>query len=68
MNQFNPPKYIKMSLDNIDGNAFAIMAAFKREAKEQGWSSEDIEKVLTRAKSGNYSNLIITITAHIQYK
>lgn len=57
-----------MSLVGVDGNAFAIMGEFKRKAKEQGWSSEDIEKVLTRAKSGNYSNLIITITAHIQYK
>lgn len=64
MNLFNPPKHVKMTLAGIDGNAFAIMAAFSKNAKRQGWSLEEINKVLTEAKSGDYYHLIAVIDEH----
>lgn len=55
-----------MSLDLTDsnGNAFAIMANFQRAAKREGWKSEEIDKVLTEAKSGDYNHLLGTILDH----
>ena len=67
MNLFNPPKYVKGSLVGVDGNAFSLMGYFKRNATRQGWSKEDIDLVLTKAKSGDYDNLIVTLDAHLEY-
>ena len=64
MNLFNPPKFVKMTLVGIDGNAFAIMGAFQREARRQGWTSEEINKVLEEARSSNYDHLLVTIDSH----
>lgn len=68
MNLFNPPKYVKGSLVGVDGNAFALMGYFKINAVKQGWAKEDIDLVLTKAKSGDYDNLIVTLDAHLEYE
>lgn len=68
MNLFNPPKYVKGSLVGVDGNAFALMGYFKINAQRQGWTKEDIDLVLTKAKSGDYDNLIVTLDAHLEYE
>lgn len=68
MNLFNPPKYVKGSLVGVDGNAFALMGYFKINAVKQGWTKEDIDLVLTKAKSGDYDNLIVTLDAHLEYE
>jgi len=43
-----------------DGNAFAIMGACKRAAKEAGWSKEHIDEYLKQAMSGDYDHLLAT--------
>ena len=63
-NLFNPGKYVSLDLVDSDGNAFAIMAIFQRTAKREGWKNEEIEKVLTEAKSGDYNHLLGTILDH----
>ena len=63
-NLFNPGKYVSLDLADSDGNAFAVMANFQRAAKREGWKSEEIDKVLTEAKSGDYSHLLGTILDH----
>lgn len=45
-------------------NANTICSVFKRNAKAQGVSSEDINAVLTAARSGDYENLKAVITAN----
>ena len=65
-NLFNPEKRIKMSLVGIDGNAHVIMGTFQRNARRQGWSSEEINAVIEKCKSGNYDDLICNIMAHIE--
>lgn len=63
-NLFNPGKYVSLDLTDSNGNAFAVMANFQRAAKREGWKSEEIDKVLTEAKSGDYSHLLGTILDH----
>lgn len=63
-NLFNPPKFVELDLVGLDGNAFNLLGVFQREARRQGWNSEDIEKVLKEAKSSNYDHLLLTLTSH----
>lgn len=63
-NLFNPGKYVSLDLADSDSNAFAVMANFQRAAKCEGWKSEEIDKVLTEAKSGDYNHLLGTILDH----
>jgi hypothetical protein len=57
-------KRIKLNLVGLDGNAFSIMGAFKRQARKEGWTDEEIRKVLEKAMSGDYNHLLATIAAH----
>jgi hypothetical protein len=54
---------VEMQLVGADGNAYSILGRFRSEARRQGWDSESIEKVLTRARSGDYDNLLYTISS-----
>lgn len=65
MNLFTPAKTVKMTLVGLDGNAFTLMGAFKQSAQRQGWSKEDIYKVLDECKTGDYNNLICVLMDHI---
>ncbi len=51
--------------DEIDGNAFAIMGTFRRQAKKEGWTDEEIEVVMTEAKSNDYNHLLQTLMGAI---
>ena len=52
---------IQGTLVGVDGNAFSLMGAFKRDARKAGWPQSEIDKVLEKAMSGNYDNLIATL-------
>lgn len=47
-----------LSLVGQDGNAFAIMGRAQGAARKAGWSKEQIEFVMTKARSGDYDNLL----------
>lgn len=53
-----------LKLAGLDGNAFSLMGAFQRQAKKEGWSKQEIEAVLTEAKSGDYEHLVGTLADH----
>lgn len=57
-------KKVNLQMVGLDGNAFAIMAAFQRQARKEGWTQNEIKEVLDRAMSGDYSHLISTIAEH----
>lgn len=57
-------KKVNLTLVGLDGNAFALMGAFNRQARREGWTKEEIDFVLTKAKSGNYDNLVSTLADH----
>lgn len=51
-------KKVKMKLVGEDGNAFAILGRFKREARRQGFEESWITDVIDEANRGNYDVLI----------
>jgi hypothetical protein len=63
-NLFSPPLFIDLELVGLDGNAFNLMGAFQRQAIREGWSREDIQKVLNECISGDYDHLVATLNEH----
>ena len=49
---------LNIDLEGVDGNTFALIAYFKREARRAGWSPEEITKVLDDAMSEDYNHLL----------
>lgn len=64
MNLFNPAKTVKMTLVGVDGNIFVVFGTFRCNARRQGWTSEEINKVIDEAKTGDYDNALCVILAH----
>ena len=56
---------VKMQLDGLDGNAFALMGAFSRNARRQGWTRDEIDTVLKECRSGDYDHLLCTLMDNI---
>lgn len=56
-------KKVKLTLIGLDGNAFALMGAFQRQAKKEGWSKQEIDEVLKECMSGDYTHLLQTLMA-----
>ena len=53
-NLFNPPKRVDVDLSPYaDQNAYAIGGAWEVEARRQGWSKEDIRKVVIEAQTAD---------------
>jgi len=61
-------KTVNLNLIGINGNAYAIMSAFQKQARKEGWTSKEIEAVLKEAKSGDYNHLLATIENHCEPK
>lgn len=61
-------KTVDLDLDGVNGNAFMIMGVWRRQAVREGWSDEEIQAVLTEAKSSDYDHLLATILNHCESK
>jgi len=59
-------KKIDLKLVGLDGNAFFLMGAFSKQAKNEGWTDEEIEIVIKKAMSGNYDTLVATLASHCE--
>jgi len=59
-------KKVKMELVGLDTNAYAIMAAFIRAARKQGWTHEESKMVIDEATSSDYNHLLATIVYHTE--
>lgn len=59
-------KSVNLNLLGVDGNAFAIMGAFRIQAKKEDWSQEEINLVLEEAQSNDYNHLLATIQNHCE--
>jgi hypothetical protein len=59
-----PHKKVRLNLVSLDGNAFYLMGAFRRQAMKEGWSQEEIKAVLDDCKSGDYDHLLQVLIAH----
>lgn len=56
---------VKMQLAGLDGNAFALMGAFSRNASRQGWTRDEIDTVMKECRSGDYDHLLCTLMDNI---
>lgn len=63
-NLFSPPKTVTLQLVGLDGNAFALMGAFSKQARREQWPKEDVDKVLDACKAGDYDHLLATLMEH----
>lgn len=54
-------KKLNLNLEGLNGNAFYLIAYFRKEAKKAGWSQEEIEKVTKEATSDDYEHLLDTL-------
>lgn len=61
-------KTVNLDLVGVNGNAFMIMGVFQQQAKREGWTQEEIDLVLTEAKSRDYNHLLATIENHCELK
>lgn len=59
-------KTVNLCLIGMDGNAFAIMGAFRRQAQREGWTKEEIYTVLEEAQKSDYNHLLSTIISHCE--
>lgn len=59
-------KKISLKLVGQDGNAFALMGAFSKQARKEGWNKEEIDSVLNKAMSGDYNNLLCVLGEHCE--
>jgi hypothetical protein len=55
---------VKTRLVGSDGNAFALMGRFSAQARKDGWTKEEIDAVMKEAMSGDYNNLVYTLTQY----
>lgn len=56
---------VNMTLEGLNGNAFALLGAFRATAREQGWSDDRINLVVSEATADDYDHLLRTLQAHI---
>lgn len=61
-------KTVNLELVGLDGNAFALMGAFSRQAKREHWTKTEISTVLDAARSGDYDNLITVLFTHTNWE
>jgi len=57
-------KTVQMDLVGLDGNAFSLMGAFSKNARKQGWTKDEIDKVMTECMAGDYNHLLSTLVIH----
>ncbi len=57
-------KKVNLVLVGLDGNAFVLLGKFQAAAKREGWSKSEIDYVLNKATSGDYSKLLSTLIDH----
>ena len=47
-----------------DGNAFYLLGLAKDLAKRMGWTTKEIDKLMTELQSSDYEHLILTFDKH----
>ncbi len=52
---------LNLNLVGLNGNAFALLGHFAREAKKAGWDKKEIDKVFDNATSDDYGHLLRTL-------
>ncbi len=59
-------KTVNLNLVGINGNAFALMGAFRKQARKEQWTEEEISAVLKEARSADYDYLVFVLSNHCE--
>jgi len=59
-------KKVKLKLVGLNGNAFFLMNAFRKQAEKEGWSNKEIDAVLMECMSDDYDHLLQTLMKHTE--
>ena len=54
-------KQVTLELVGLDGNAYMLLAKFRRQARKEKWTAEETDAVEKEAKAGNYNHLLATL-------
>jgi len=57
-------KKVKLRLVGLDGNAFALMGAFRKQARKEKWTPDEIQAVLDECMAGDYNHLLRVLMEH----
>ena len=57
-------KKIDLELVGLDGNAFALLGAFQKQARKEKWTQEEITQVFNEASSCDYNHLLRTLAKY----
>lgn len=57
---------VSLTLEGRDGNAFALLGAFQRQARLERWDKDEISAVITEATSGDYDHLLQTLIRYTE--
>lgn len=66
LENFTPVCEVKYKMVGQDGNVFYLEGGFARQARRDGWSDTDIEKVLDEAKKGDYYHFLHTLATYCE--
>ena len=59
-------KKVDLNLVGLNGNAFALMGAFRSAAKKQGWEKDEIDYVLWKCTQSDYDHLLQTLIEYTE--
>jgi len=59
-------KKVDLDLLGLDGNAFMLIGAWRKQARQERWTSEEIEQVTDEAESGDYDHVLQTLMKYTQ--
>ena len=57
---------VKLNLAGLDGNAFSLLGAYRRAAREQGVPKPEVDAVCEEAKTGDYNHLVSVLLANTE--
>ena len=59
-------KKVILELVGMDSNAVTLIGVWRREARRQGWTAEEIKTVTDEAMSGDYNKVLTTLMDNTQ--
>lgn len=60
-------KTVDLNLVGLDGNAFNLLGQFQKQAKREGWTTDEIKLVMDEAQSGDYDHLLQTLMNYTNF-
>jgi hypothetical protein len=62
------PEVTVALIDEVDGNAFAVLGAVQQALREAGVDREEIAEFIREATTGDYDDLLMTVLAWVEVR